>query len=727
MKITAVGQGRLAILAFVTLCACSSGEAGKDTGASTDALDVRAEARADTQGEYKEPVGDPEAAARAFRLYYRERVERVIISYNRFMLFGDVTFGTTIGKAGVAREGDQWEIAVGPNDNNKIGVSTWNTLHAYRTFRTRLLALSLIRMFEGLVFFEAVSGHPGVTSRMVYPGWTLTVDGTSGAIERWREGEIVEPPNPPDPALESEIMAAFFKDFRATYRMHPEDLLLAYMPVKEVGPYAVTYSFSMLPDYLRVSDCCTSLKRTPAPFPWEGAFWGNHNSRDNFPDLAMGYLAARAVLDDPEADADLRAAAARAWESGQRTGDHIQAHEGRLMTVDEHNPYDTLVVAGGIRPDGETEAEDLGSLSDCQMVFLARALSTEGLSLPLPELPAPGSLEHLLADFLADQCPIPEPVRKCAGMGEAYCGKDWSNIGELQFLGKPWLEVVEELEAETPGSAESLIGSFQDDFYEKNIAMLGLVFYATTTGDEALRGAALAAQGELTDLMRYFAELLYAQTQPDRLAERLYEAALFDAKGGREVVLAELNDFARAEYQMGLMEGLPDLEDSSPDPLLTDDEIKAVIDKRLAGASNSARQRYLDHYGDTPPLRRTETGYEARGYHPDQGLWPWQAVENSRHHDLGGIKLFEALPLCETAPNLLDCTWARLGCARPDLNNDREVDETDIGIFTERTATFKSVPCGTANDWCDRADLDHTGAVDDIDTAFMTAAQGCWY
>ena len=727
MRFIAVVLCRLAILAFVALSACSSNEAKQDAGAYTDALDTRAETTADTQEECCAPVGDPEAAARAFRLYYRERVERVIISYNRFMLFGDVTFGTTIGRVGIAREGDQWDIAVGPNDNNKIGVSTWNTLHAYRTFRTRPLALSLIRMFEGLVFFEAVSGHPGVTSRMVYPGWTLIVDGTSGAVERWRDGEIVEPPNPPDPALESEIMAAFFEGFLATYRMDPEDVLLAYMPVKKAGRYAVTYSFSMLPDYLRVSDCCTSLKRTPAPFTWEGAYWGNHNSRDNLPDLAMGYLAARAVLDDPEADADLRAAAARAWESGQRIGDLIQAHDGRLMTVDEHNPYDVLVVAGGIRPDGETEAEDLGSLSDCQMVFLARALSTEGLSLPLPELPAPGSLEPLLADLLNEQCPIPEPVRSCSGMGEAYCGKDWSNIGELQFLGKSWLEIVEELEAETPGSAETLIGSFQDDFYEKNIAMLGLVFYATTTGDEALLGAARAAQAELVDLMRYFAELLYTQTQPDRLAERLYEAALFDAKGGRAVDLAELNDFARAEYQMGRMEGMLDLEDTSPAPLLTDDEIKAVIDERLAGASDSARQRYIEHYGDTPPLRRTETGYEARGYHPDQGLWPWQAVENSRHHDLGGIKLFEALPLCETAPNLLDCTWARLGCARPDLNNDGKVDETDMALFAGRKAAFLSVPCGTANDWCNHADLDHTGAVDDTDTAFMTAAQGCRY
>ena len=190
-----------------------------------------------------EPVTDVEAAARAFRLYYRERVERVVTSYNRFMLFGDLSFGTTIGKAGVARSGDEWEVVADPNDNNHIGVSIWNTYHAYRVFRTRTLALSLIRMFEGLVFFDSVSGHHGLTSRMVYPGWTVVIDGPAGTQERTRNGQPVDSPVPRSPDLEVEVLDTFFRDVQITYRENPEDILLAYMPGKEVGPYCVTYSF----------------------------------------------------------------------------------------------------------------------------------------------------------------------------------------------------------------------------------------------------------------------------------------------------------------------------------------------------------------------------------------------------------------------------------------------------------------------------------------------------
>ena len=723
------GITTLCLLVFLWGCAPGSGGGAPDTGGAPEDLlpgdtDLR---EAEIREPRETPVADPDAAARAFRLYYRERVERAALSYNRFMLAGDVSFGTTIGKVAVARQGDLWEMVTGPNDNNHIGVSIWRTWNAWKVFRTRTLDLTLLRMFRGLVFFEAVSGHPGMTARMVYPGWTLEIDQPAGLVQRTRGGETVQAPDPGDPALEAEILETLFSGFRGTWRLDPEDNLLSHMPAAEVGPYAVTYSFSMLPDYLRVSDCCTSLMRTPAPQAWEGAYWGNHNSRDNFPDLATGYLVARAVMDDASADADLRAAAADAWEAGQRIGDLIQDHGGRLMTVDEHNPYDTLVVAGGVRPDGEVEAEDLGSLSDCQMVFLARALSSEGLTLPLPELPAPGSLEFLFSDFLgAGACPIPTPVRTCTRLQEAYCGKDWGNIDELELMGKPWLEIVEELEAETPGAAKQLIEGFQDDFNEKNIAILALVFYAQVLGDDALLAAAREAQRELTDLMRRFATLLYAQTDPSRLADRLYEAALFDAQGGREIDAAELGTFAPAETQIARIEAMLELEDTPPDPLLTDAEILQRVEDRLSGASGTVQQRYLEHYGETPPLRRTEDGYEARSFHGEEAQ-PWQPVETPHHRMLGGVHFLEALPLCNTAPQLLDCTWARLGCARPDLDGSGAVDDADRTLFEAARTTSGTGPCDAGNAWCQGADLDRTGAVDETDAAFMEAAAGCRY
>ena len=321
---------------------------------------------------------------------------------------------------------------------------------------------------------------------------------------------------------------------------------------------------------------------------------------------------------------------------------------------------------------------------------------------------------------------MPEPVRTCTRLQEAYCGKDWSNIGELEFLGLPWLEAVAKLEKETPGSAEELIGGFQDDFNEKTIAALALVTYAEAVGDEALLAAARPALGEITQLLRYFGELLWAQTQPGRFAERLYEAALFDAEGGLEVTASDLGDYARAEAQIANLESMLNLPDTSPEALRTDEEILAIVQERLAGSSETVKQRYLDHYGETPPLRRAGEGYEARGHHPDHD-WPWANVKNPNHHSLGGVRLLEAIPLCVTAPHLLDCTWARFGCRRPDLDGSGTVDQADQALLEAALAAHGNTPCGTANAWCDGTDLDQTGTIDATDQAFMAAAQGCHY
>ena len=675
--------------------------------------------------EEQEPEFVPEAAARAFKLYYKERVERAIVAYNRYQLFGDLTFGITIGKAGVAKSGSDIEIVPGPNDNNMIGLSVWTAWHAYKVFRSRPLALSLIRMFNGLAFMEAVSGHPGLTARNAYPGWRLSINGETGDVTRSRMGNPVVPPVEFGSELQAEIIQTFFDDLRFTYRSNPADFMFMYMPAVEVGPYSTTYSFSMLPDYIRVSDCCTSLMQTPAPYTWEGAFWSNHNSRDNFPDLSLGYLAALEAMNDVSSEADLREAAEKAWEAGRRIGDSIQANDGKLMTVDEHNPYDTLVVAGAVRPDGETEEEDLGSLSSCPMAFVARAMSSQGLDMPLPSLPLPGSIEFLM-EGLFDECHASEEVRQCKSIEEAYCGMNWGNMEELHFFGEPWLERIRQIEEETPGAAENLIGSFQDDYYEVTIAMMALVYYARLVGNREIENKAQAVLRDVTDLMRTFADIIYARTNPGRQVERRYEAALFDAWAGLKNSGEDLNDFARAEAEIARQESFLDLADSAPAPLMTNEEILQLAENHLPGQSGTVQNRYREHYGEVPPVRVSGEGYEARSYHPENEM-EWSAVERPRHHRLHGSRLYEALPLCVYAPELLNCSWAALGCARPDLDGNGAVTEEDTALFATLGQEYRDSICGDSNGWCGGGDLDRSGIIDDKDQTFMTAALGCWY
>jgi hypothetical protein len=693
-----------------------------------DLAEVDADATDASDATVEPPPFNPDAAALAFRLYYRERVERAVVSYNRFMLFGGATFGITIGKAGIARDGDTFEVVPGPNDNNHIGASVNATWAAYRIFRTRTLALSLIRMFDGLVFLERVSGHDGLTGRLAYPGWTMTVDGLEGTVTQVRAGESVEPPFDEDPDLVREIVAAFFDGVRVTYIEEPEHILLTYMPVRETGPYSATYGFSMLPSYLRVSDCCTSLMQVPEPHPWAGAFWSNHNSRDNFPDLGLGFVAAMEAKDDPEADPDLREAAKRAWEAGLRVGDRIQDSGGRIMTVDEHHDYETLTVSGAVRPDGETESEDLGSMADCQMAFLARALSAQGLGLPLPELPLPGSLEDLLGAFLTENegCAEPGIDHTCTLLGEAICKRTWGNIGDLTMNGTPWLELIAALEEETPGTADLLLGGFQDDFHEISLAGLALVEYARTKGDRHLTTQTREALSGLTAMMRTFGELCYGKTDPGRLARRRYIAALTEGQAGLGPNRDDLADFLWAEQQMARIESMLSMADTVPAPLKTDEDILQEIASEVSRRSRTVKARYQESYGDSPPVRRTEDGYEARVFHEGEA-GPWQLVPNTRHVVLGGIELLEALPICLAHPEILDCSWARLGCARPDLNKDGTVDQADGDIFQQARATHGDNACSGDNEWCGGADLDRSGVIDDLDAAFLEAAFGCHY
>lgn len=673
------------------------------------------------------PVADPDAAARAFKLYYAERLERSVLAYNRFLLFGDVTFGTTIGKSAIARNGDQWEIVGGPKDNNHIGESLYTAWNAYKVFRTRQLELTVIRMLEGLVFYEAVSGHPGLTARSVYPGWTRYVDGFAASVERTRAGAPVVHPFPADPALESEMIEAFWSGGKYTYREDPEDILLNYMPTAEMDEYMVTYSFNMLPDFLRVSDCCASLKRVPSPYDWEGAYFSNHNSRDNFPDLAIGFVVAMEAAQDTAASPQLRQSADRAIAAGKRVGDLIWQHEGKLMTVDEHNPYDTLVVSGAVRPDGTVEAETLGELSDCQMVFLSRAVSSKGLSLPLPELPAPGSVEFLMKDVVGEtECPVPEPVRMCKGLSDGYCGKTWATMGELKFMGKPWLEFIRQLDEGEPGTAKELIGGFQDDFTEKTLAALALTLYARLSGDEELIAEAQEGLKEITALMRLFGELIWERTDPAQLSERVYRMALYETSGGLPAPLTDFHEFAMADEQMTRLESLLELADTQPRALVTDEQIAQMAEARLDELPDEVRQRYEAAYAGEHPMRRSGEGYEGRMFHNGSAT-AWRPMENQHHQVVGGFHFLEAAPLCAEAPSILDCTWAKLGCARVDLDGNGIVDATDEATFNAALAASAGKACGSANSWCDGADLDHTGKADATDSAFLKAAMGCHY
>jgi len=675
---------------------------------------------------FNDPVPDPEAAAAAFRLFYRERVERAVIAYNRFGIFGDSVFATTVGSKAVAKSGDQFEVVPGPTDNNLIGTSAFGVWHAYKVFRTRVLALTLIRMFEGISFLEEVTGIPGLTVREALPGWTRVMDGTAGTVARTRYGEPVVHPAPPPPSLEAEVLDTFYRGVRFTYRENPGEFMFRHMPAADVTGYAITYSIDERPRFIRVSNCCRSSMQTPEGFPWAGAWWGNHNSRDNLPDLVLGIFAAMEAAGDPEADPDLRAAAARAVDAGQRIGDLIRASGGNLMTVDEYHAYGDLTVGGAVRPHGDPENQDLGSMAACPMSYMAEAASTAGVDLPLPELPQPGEIEEMmLRDLLGIDLDL--PMQYCASINDAYFATTYATLLRSEPLGIPWLALIEFLDRLENGLAEQIIGSFQNDYDDIVESTLGLVLYARIQGRTALEETARAALLDQTGLMRAFADVLFARTDPARRARQYYEAAVFDAIGGNDTVRADFGGFEEAEARIASIESLLRMGDTAPAPWLTDAEILDRVEQALAREKRgSVVQRYRDAYGSTPPVRRNPAGdgYEARTSRDPQ----WRPVERPRHRRYGGHELLQEIPICVHAPHVLDCTWARLGCAAADLDGSGAADDADRARFETALASFGDVPengCHPANGWCGGADLDRTGEPDDLDRAFMEAAQGC--
>ncbi len=671
------------------------------------------------------PVADVDAASRAFQLFYAERVERATLAYNRFGLFGDTVAATTIGSRAIAKQGDEYEVIPRATDNNLIGTSALGAWNAYQVFRTRSLELTLIRMLDGLTFAESVTGIPGLTVREVMPGWTRVVDGRDGTVIRTRAGATVTHPDPPDPALEAEIIATFSDGLRFTYREDPTDVFFHFEPAAGIEDYAKTLSIDERPRFLRESDCCSSLMRTPEGNPWVDAWWGNHNSRDNFPDLGLGILTALDVAADPSVSVELRDAAVRAVAAGRRIGDLVEANGGNLMTVDEYHDYGDLTVGGARRPHGDPENQDLGSMAACPMAYLARAISSEGLDLPYPALPLPGEIEQLLlSDLLGVKIDL--PVYDCLDLDQAYFGESFASIGQGEIFGLTLFELIRVLDALSPGLAETILGSFQNDYDDVVEATQAVYRYARITGRTALTESARAALLSQTRLQRTFADLLYGRSDPDRAASQRYDAALFEAGVGVETesTRGDLGDFATAEARISQIESELAIPDASPAALVSDAEIQGRIERNLAGEKlTSVVDRYRAAYGDTPPLRRTADGYEAR-----TSVDPtYRTVEVPHHRFLGGAHFLEEIAVCVESPAILDCTWAKLGCAATDLDGNGVVDDTDRSLQASAASEATGRRCSAKNGWCNGADADHTGHVDDLDTAFLEAAQGCHY
>lgn len=673
------------------------------------------------------PVASIAAASTGFRLFYRERLQRALLAHNRFGMFGDVGFAVGNGHPAVARNGSSYQVVVAPRDNNPIGRSIYETYQAYRIYRSRALELTLLRMFNGLVFLEAVTGHPGLTVREALPGWTALFDGVNRTVARDRGGApVVSHPLASSPQLEHEILGTFFSDVVITYREDPSEYYFSYLPVARLESYALTYSHSALPRFLRISDCCSSFMRTPEPHAWAGAFWGNHNSRDNFPDLALGYLAALVARDDTRAPPELRAAAEQAVAAMHRTGDLVMSNGSALMTVDEFHDYGTLTVGGDVRPHGLEENQDLGTLPTCASAYLARAMSTPGLALPLPEVALTSSMQDPLTIWIGDLlgCPDTTGGRTCHNLDDGWCDRRWNEFPELQLLGLSFFDGLALAGRLRPDLLAGLAGA-QNDFEDIADTGLALTVYARAVGDAALLQQAQVNLAGLTALMRGFADLLWADTDPARRDAQYWRAALLDAMGGLATSSDALQDWGEVEAAMAAREALLDQTAEAPWPLLTDDVIAARVAAALVGLADHPsgrddviRQRYADAYGDTPPLRRSGAGYEAM-----RAGGAWQAAENPRHHDLGLGTFLPAMSLCIVAPAIVDCTWAILGCGAADLDADGAIDQRDLDRFDAAFASGQA--CDAANAWCSGLDLDHTGVLDALDRAYLEVAQGC--
>ncbi|MGW8323092.1 MAG: hypothetical protein ACWGSD_16205, partial [Thermodesulfobacteriota bacterium] len=614
--------------------------------------------------------------------------------------------------AAIAKSGNQWEVVPGPEDNNPFGKTLFSTWRLYRAVGGRDLELTLIRMFEGIVFNEAISGHPGLTTREAFPGWKRTMDGEGNTISRTRWGVPVIPPVSYPGSLEQEILDTFFHGAVFTYRENPEEYFFNFMPAYNLGSFAVTYVFDELdhdPPFLRQSDCCSSFMVSQLG-PWKGAYWGNHNSRDNFTDYAMGFLAAFEVEATAGLPADLADAAHNAAEAARRIGDNVVTHDNILMTVDEWHDYDTLTPAGGMNPDGEVEWQDLGSLSSCPMAYVALAVSTAGLHDPVPETPLPGAIETSAIRLLFRELGLPPPslpVVQCRSMDDAFIGKTWRDFLDAEIFGKPLWEVADQIAEQFPDLFPDLLGGMMDDFTELMLGAVVLCYYAQIEGDDALYSTARETLGNFIELQRILARLVYMTVSDPRIQkthpraivqeriqaadEMLYRGAVYARLFGFDSAGEDLNGFAMGDASITDLEAYLNTADTEENALMTDEEIAAKVEKKLADTMGRAPwrvDRYRERFGETYPVRRVGEGYECIGPN-DQ----WMPTENSRHDSfqIDPIGVWFEAPLCTQSPETLDCSWAKLGCAPADLYGSGEVNEEDLGLFD---AAWSRYGCG---------------------------------
>ena len=762
-KHAAAGICTIILLALAALLACGEDDDGDAPITDTDEPPVlpaveSLDQEADDDGDddigdddddpWPPPAPNPDARADAFRLFYRERAARTIRSINRFALAGDAVATNAFLTLALARDGDAWEVVPGPEGNNLFGYSAFATWKLYQAIGGRDLELTLIRMFEGMVFNEAVSGHPGLTTREALPGWTRTMDGIAGTITRTRWGQQVTPPVTYPSVLEQEILGAFYDGIVVTYRENPEEFLFGFKAVHELTTFATTYVFAELdhdPPFLRVSDCCSSFMISLMG-AWEGAYWGNHNSRDNFTDYGLGFIAALEAEGTGGLPPDLAEAAGRAAEAARRTGDTTIAHDCVLMTVDEWHDYDTLTPAGSMNPDGEVEWQDLGSLASCQAAYLAQAISTAGLRTPIPEMPLPGSVDlealRLLLDTLGVELPL--PVVTCRSIDDAYIGLGWGDILNLEILGMPWYELAEIVAAFYPDLFYKLFGSMMDDFYELELGAVALCYYAGITGDRYLIRDTRRTLHHLIELQRILVRLVYGMAAdpdsrsrivgvvgPEALAERLkatqdllYASAAFTRMFGIDSPLEDFGGFDLGHDRVEEIESRLAMPDTSPAPLLSDEEIFARVEARLEARRERSPwiiDRYRDRFGYDPPVRRAGEGYECVG--PDG---QWMPTENPRHEWFREFRLWFEAPLCVLSPETLDCAWAASGCAPADLDGSGTVDEADRTLFEDAWEQWgEGATCSEANGWCAGADLDRSGVLDGDDRGYLDAAAGC--
>jgi len=693
------------------------------------------------------PASNTEAKADAFRLFYRERTQRILLSLNRFSLSGDAVAANAFSNAAIAKSGDEWEVVSGPQDNNPFGKTLFSTWKLYQAMGGRDLELTLIRMFEGIVFNEAVSGHPGITTREAFPGWRRVMDGGNRMVTRTRWGVPVIPPVSYPRVLEQEILETFFNGVVFTYRENPGEHFFSFMPAHNTGSYAVTYVFDELhhdPPFLRQSDCCSSFMVSQLG-PWRGAYWGNHNSRDNFTDYAMGFLAAFEAEATPGLPADLALAAQNAADAARRTGDTVLAHGNILMTVDEWHDYDTLSPAGGMNPDGEVEWQDLGSLSSCLMAYTAHAVSTAGLSWPVPETPLPGAVEtswirQLFRDLGLP--PPPLPVLQCKSLDDAFVGQTWRDFLDAEIFGIPLWEVADLIAELDPDLFPGLLGGMMDDFTEMMLGAVLLCYYAQTAGDDALFSEARETLGNLIGFQRILARLVYPAAGDPRIIraigpeaaeeviraanEMIYRGAVYARLFGFDSSAEDLDAFARGEASISHLEAYLKMNDTQERALITDQEIAAAVEGKLAATMNRAPwrvERYRERFGETYPVRRAGDGYECIGT-DDQ----WRPTENSRHDPfhIKSIGLWFEAPLCIHSPETLDCTWAKWGCAPADLDGSGEVDGEDVSLFEAAWGSHGcGARCNAGNSGCGGADLDGSGVLSEEDQAYIEAAQGC--